>query len=100
VLDLILSSYLTNWWAVRNGEPDIVVAAIEATTQLLVKGSSLECKKLLDADVFLRVVALKLRDRRSQREKSLKLLHAIVLHLIHEILNDDKLAIEVISLFQ
>ena len=97
--DLILPSYLTNRWAVRNGDPDIlVVAAIEATTQLLAKGSSLERKKLLDADVF--PVALKLYDRRSQREQSLKLLHAIVLHLSHEILNDGNLAIQMISLFE
>ena len=74
------------------------MAAIEATTQLLAKGSSFERKKLLDADVFS--VALKLYDRRSQREQSLKLLHAIVLHLSPEILNDDNLAIEMISLFE
>jgi hypothetical protein len=96
--DLILPSYLTNRWAARNGDPDIVVAAIEATTQLLAKGSSFERKKLLDANVF--PVALKLYDRRSQREQSLKLLHAIVLHLSHEILNDDNLAIDMISLFE
>jgi hypothetical protein len=98
--DLILPSYLrlTIRLAVRNGDIDIVVAAIEATTQLLAKGSSYERKKLLDADVF--PVALKLYDRRSQREQSLKLLHAIVLHLSHEILNDDNLAIEMISLFE
>ena len=83
---------------VRNGDPDIVVAAIEATTQVLAKGSFFERKKLLDADVF--PVALKLYDRRSQREQSLKLLHAIVLHLSPEILNDDNLAIEMISLFE
>jgi hypothetical protein len=96
--DLILPSYLTIRLGVRNGDTDIVVAAIEATTQLLAKGSSFERKKLLDADVF--PVALKLYDRRSQREQSLKLLHAIVLHLSHEILNDDNLAIEMISLFE
>ena len=96
--DLILPSCLTTRLATRNGDPDIVVAAIEATTQLLAKGSSFERKKLLDADVF--PVALKLYDRRSQREQSLKLLHAIVLHLSHDILNDDNLAIEMISLFE
>ena len=45
---LILPSYLTNRWAVRNDNPDIVVAAVEATTQLLAKGSSIERKKLLN----------------------------------------------------
>ena len=96
--DLILSSYLTNWWAVRNGDPDIAVAAVEATTQLLAKGSSFELKKLLDADVFS--VALTLHDRRSHREQSLKLLYAIVSNLSYEILNDDHLAIEMLSLFE
>ena len=97
---LILPSYLTNRPAVRNDNPDIVVAAVEATTgtQLLAKGSSIERKKLLDADVFS--VALKLRDRRSQREHSFKLLDAIVRHLSYEILNDDRLAIEMLSLFE
>ena len=89
---LILPSYLTNRWAVRNDNPDIVVAAVEATTQLLAKGSSIERKKLLDADVFS--VALKLRDRRSQ------LLDAIDRHLSYEMLNDDRLAIEMLSLFE
>ena len=93
-----MSSYLTSRLAVRNGDPDIVVAAIEATTQLLAKGSSFERKKLLDADVFS--VALELHDRRSQREQSLKLLLAIISHLSYELLNDDNLAIELISLFE
>jgi hypothetical protein len=83
---------------VRNGDPDIVVAAIEATTLLLAKGSSLERNKLLDANVFS--VALTLHNRRSQREQSLKLLHAIVLHLSYEIINDNGLAIEMLSLFE
>lgn len=90
--------YLISRLAVRNGDPDIVVAAIGATTLLLAKGSSFEREKLLDADVFS--VALKLYDRRSQREQSLKLLHAIVLHLSYEIINDDNLAIEMLSLFE
>ena len=97
-MEIILPSSLTCRLAVRNGNPEIVVAAIEAATQLLAKGSFFERKKLLDADIFL--VALKLYDRRSQREQSLKLLHAIVLHLSPEILNDDDLAIEMISLFE
>jgi hypothetical protein len=84
--------------AVRNGDPLIVVAAIEATTQVLMKGSALELKKLLDADVF--IVALKLHDRRSHREHSLKLLYAIVSNLSYEILHDENLAIEMISLFE
>jgi hypothetical protein len=96
--DLILPSYLTIRLPVRNGGPDIVVAAIEATTRLLAKGSYFERKKLLDAKVFL--VALKLHNRGSQREQSLKLLHSIVLHLGYEILNDDNLAIEMLSLFE
>ena len=83
---------------VRNGDPDIVVAAIEATTQLLAKGSSFERKKLFDADVF--PVALELHNRRSQREQSLKLLNAIVSHLSYEILNDNHLAIKMLSLFE
>ena len=95
---LILPSYLTNRWAVRNDNPDIVVASVEATTQLLANGSSIERKKLLDADVFS--VALKLRDRLSQREHSFKLLDAIVRHLSYEILNDDPLANEMLSLFE
>lgn len=74
------------------------MAAIEATTQLLEKGSSLERKKLFEAQVFS--VALELYDRRSQREQSLKLLYAIVSNLSYEILNDDRLAIEMLSLFE
>ena len=90
--------YLTSRLAVRNGGPDIVVAAIEATTRLLAKGNAFELKKFLDANVF--GVALALHDRRSQREQSLKLLHAVVSHLSYEILNDDDLAIEMIYLFE
>lgn len=84
--------------AARNGDPDIVAAAIEASTQLLAKGSPYERKKLFDANVF--PVALKLHDRRSQREQSLKLLYAIVSHLSYEILDDDHLAIQMLSLFE
>jgi hypothetical protein len=84
--------------AARNGDPDIASAAKEATTQLLAKGSPFECKKLLDANVF--PVALSLHDRRSQREQLLKLLCAIVMNLSYEILNDDRLAIKMLSLFE
>jgi hypothetical protein len=90
--------HLTSRLAVRNGDPDIVVAVIEATTQLLANGSPVERKKLLEADVF--PVALKLHNRRSQREQSLKLLLAIISHLSYEIINDDNLAIEMLSLFE
>jgi hypothetical protein len=82
----------------RNGDPDIAAAAIEATIQLLAKGSPFERKKLLDANVF--PVALSLHDRRSQREQSLKLLCAIVTNLSYEIINDDHLAIKMLSLFE
>ena len=74
------------------------MAAIEATTQLLAKGSPSELMKIFDAGVF--PVALKLYDGRSQREQSLKLLHAIVSNLSYEILNDDLLAIDMLSLFE
>ena len=84
--------------AARNGDPDIVAAAIEATTQLLEEGSCFERKKLLDAEVF--TVALKLHDQRSHREQSLKLLYAIVSNLSYEILHDEDLAIEMLSLFE
>lgn len=93
-----LPSYLTSRLATRNGQPDITVAAIEATTQLLEKGTSFERQKLLDADIF--PVALKLYDRRSQRQQSLKLLHAIISHLSYEILTDNDLAKEMLSLFE
>ena len=96
--DLILLSYLTSRFATRNGNPEIVAAAIEATTQLLVEGSPCERKKLLDADVFN--VALKLHDRRSQPEQSLKLLYAIISNLSYEILNDEKPPIKMLSLFE
>ena len=95
--DLILPSYLTSRLAARNGGPDIVAAAIEATTQLLVNGSPFERKKLFDTDVF--PVAMKLHDRRCQREQALKLLYAIVSNLHCEILNDDQLAIKMFSHF-
>jgi hypothetical protein len=74
------------------------MAAIEATIQLLAKGSSFDRKKLIDAEIF--PVALELHDRRSQREHSLKLLHAIILHLSYEILNNQIHAIEMLSLFE
>lgn len=83
---------------VRNGAPDVVAAAIEATTQLLAKGNSSELKKIFEANVF--PVALKLFEQRSQREHALKLLHAIILHLSYEIINDDNLAIEMLNLFE
>ena len=96
--DLILSSYLSNRWAVRNGDPNIAVAAVEATTQLLVEGSSYELGQLFYADVFS--VALTLHNRRSQREQSVKLLCAIVSNLSCEIINDERQAIQMISLFE
>ena len=97
---MFLPSYLTCPLAVidRNGGPDIDVAAIEATTQLLTKGSPYEHEKLFNAKVFS--VALELHDRRSQRQHSLKLLHAIVSHLSHKILADDELAGKMFSLFE
>ena len=73
------------------------MAAVEATTQVLAKGSAFELKKLLDAGVF--IAALELHDRRSHREHSLKLLYAIVSNLSYEILHDENLAIEMLSLF-
>ena len=96
--NLFLPSYLSCWLVARNGEPVIAVAAIEATTQLLTKGSSFEHQKLLKADVF--PVALTLYDRRSQRQHSLKLLRAIISQLSHAILADDGLAREMFSLFE
>ena len=82
----------------RHGEPEMVVAAVEAITQLLSKGSSYEHKKLLDADVFL--VALEFHDDGSQRQLSLKLLHCIVTHLSYAIILDDQLGRYLFSLFE
>ena len=96
--DFFPLSYLTSRLAIRHGEPDISVAAIEATTQLIEKGSPFERQKLFKADVFS--LALKLHNQRSQRQYSLKLLRAIVSHLSDAILNHDDLAREMISLFE
>ena len=82
----------------RHETPDIAVAAIEATTQLLEKGSYVEHQKLIDVDVFS--VALELHSQPSQRQYSIKLLHAIVSNLSDAILIRDDLARKMISLFE
>ncbi|KAG6832805.1 hypothetical protein H0H92_009424 [Tricholoma furcatifolium] len=73
------------------------VCAVDAATQLLAKGSSFEHQQLMKADIF--IVALKLYDKQSHRQLSLKLLHAIVSHLSYAILQDEELAREMFTLF-
>lgn len=76
------------------------IAAIEATTQLLAKGSSFDHQQLVKANPDVLTVALRLHNRRSQRQHSLKLLHSIVMHLSYVLLLDDELAREMFSLFE
>jgi hypothetical protein len=78
----------------------VEVAAVEATIQLLSKGSSFEHQQLVKADPDVLTVALALHDRRSQRHHSLKLLQNIVTHLSYMLLLDEELAREMFSLFE
>jgi hypothetical protein len=82
----------------RHGEPALAVAAVDAVTQLLSKGSSYEHKKLMEADVFL--VAIKLHQNPSQRPLSLKLLYSIIPCLSHVIILNSGPAEELLSLFE
>lgn len=84
---------------IRNGK-DVAIAAVEATIQLLAKGGSFEHQQLVKANPDILTVALRLHDRRSQRQHSLKLLHSIVLHLSYQLLLDEELAREMFSLFE
>ncbi|KDR80999.1 hypothetical protein GALMADRAFT_222596 [Galerina marginata CBS 339.88] len=78
---------------------EIRIAAVEATIQSLSKGGSFEHQKLVTATPDVLTVALKLHNRPSQRQHSLKLLQSIVNHLSHELLHDAKLARDMFSLF-
>jgi hypothetical protein len=82
----------------RHGDPTLVVAAIEATTQLLSKGSSYEHRKLMDADIF--PVAIRLHQNPSQRQLSLKLLYSVIPHLSHAIILNEGMAEQLFSLFE
>jgi hypothetical protein len=82
----------------RYGNPALVVAAVDAITQLLSKGSFYEHKKLMEAEVFL--VAIRLHRNPSQRQLSLKLLYSIVSHLSHALILDEGLAEELLALFE
>jgi hypothetical protein len=52
----------------------------------------------MDADVF--IVAMRLHQKPSQRQFSLKLLYSIIPHLSHVIVLNQKLAEELFSLFE
>jgi hypothetical protein len=82
----------------RHGHPSLVAAAVDATTQLLSKGSSYEHKKLLDADVF--PIAMQAHEIPSQRQLSLKLLYSIIPHLSHAIILNETYAEGLFSLFE
>jgi hypothetical protein len=83
----------------RNGK-DVSGAAVEATVQLLAKGSSLEHQKLVNANPDILTVALKFHSRGSRREHSVNLLCAIVTHLTHMLLLHEELARKMFSLFE
>lgn len=83
---------------IRDGDPSLVIAAVDATTQLLSKGSSYEHKKLMEADVF--PIAMKMHENPSQRQLSLKLLYNIVPHLSHAIILNENFAEVLFSLFE
>ncbi|RDB26380.1 hypothetical protein Hypma_006519 [Hypsizygus marmoreus] len=82
---------------IQDGIPELVIAAVEATTQLLSKGSSYEHQKLIDAEVFH--VALELHSRPSQRQHSLKLLSSIISHLSYAIVQHEQLTRDLFTLF-
>jgi hypothetical protein len=79
---------------------EVAAAAVEATIQLLSKGSSFEHQQLVKAHPDVLTVALELYDRQSQRHHSLKLLQSIVTHLSYTLLLHEELAREMFSLFE
>jgi hypothetical protein len=74
------------------------VAAVDATIQILNKGSPDEHRKLMDAEVFS--VAIRLHRNPSRRQLSLKLLYSIISHLSNAIILNDALAEEFFALFE
>lgn len=94
----LLFSCLTSRLIVRDEIPEVAIAAIKATTEILTKGNAFQRQKLLKAEVFSE--ALKLHNQRSHPQHSLGLLHAIIEHLSHELLTDDDLARQMFSLFE
>jgi hypothetical protein len=82
----------------RHGDPALVGASVEATIQLLSKGSSYEHTKLMEAGVFL--VGMRLHQNPSQRQLSLKLLYSVVPHLSHAIILNEQFAEQLFSLFE
>lgn len=83
---------------VRHDRPDVAVAAIKATTEVLTKGSSSEHQKLLQANVF--PVALNLHKQQPRLEHLLNLLYAIIKHLSYKLLTDPDLARKMFFLFE
>lgn len=82
----------------RHGKPVLMAAAVEATTQLMSKGSSFEHQKLMDADIFS--IAVQLHDGPLSRHQTFKLLSAIISHLGHVIVLDERLTRDLFSLFK
>lgn len=75
-----------------------MAAAVEAITQLMSKGSSFEHQKLMDANIFS--IAVQLHEDPSRRHHTCKLLSAIISHLGHVIVLDERLTRDLFSLFK
>jgi len=82
----------------RNREPALVVAAVNAITQLLSKGGLYEHQKLLDGGIF--AIALNLHKEPQQRELGLTLLYSVIPHLSHAIILKAGNAETLFSLFE
>lgn len=83
----------------RNGR-DMDIAAVEAISQVLAKGSASEHHCLVQARPDVLTVALNLHDQPSKRQHSLKLLNNLVTHLSYLLLRNEEQARELFSLFE